>query len=84
VHGEGALVREERSVLFLRLRSDGALFLQGMAQGHYPLALESRRSLLHSSPRLPELIQFKEAAVARLHGRELGEARNLIREALAR
>jgi hypothetical protein len=55
-----------------------------MAQGHYPLAVESRRSLLHSSPRLPELVAFKEAAVARLHGRELGEARNLIREALGR
>src|SRR5688572_9864103 len=41
VHGEAQLVLNERSVVFLHARADGVLWLQGMAQGHYPLRIES-------------------------------------------
>jgi hypothetical protein len=84
VHGEAELVLNERSVVFLRKRPDGILHLQGMAQGHYPLWHEAKRSLLQASPKLPEMLSLKDTAVARLSGREVGEARRLILEALAR
>jgi len=84
VHGEAELVRNERSVVFLHARADGALWMQGMAQGHYPLRLEAKRHLLRASPHLPAMAARPELAVARLPGRELVEARRLILEARAR
>lgn len=84
VHGEAELVLEQRAVVFLRRRADGLHVLQGMAQGHYPLSLEANRARLRVSPRLAEIARRPELAVERLQGRELAEARRLIREALAR
>jgi hypothetical protein len=84
VHGEAELVMQERSVVFLRRRSDGLMFCEGMSQGHYPLLLEPQRSLLRASPKLPSLVFPNGSAVERLRGRELGEARTLVLEALTR
>ncbi len=84
VHGEAQLVLNERSVVFLHARADGVLWLQGMAQGHYPLRIESQRRLLRVSPNLPALTASQDLAVKRLPGRELVEAKRLIREARAR
>jgi hypothetical protein len=84
VHGEAELVRQERSVVFLKRRSDGLMFCQGMAQGHDPLLIEARKSLLRSSPKLPALAAPLTSAVQRLRGRELAEARSLVLEVLSR
>lgn len=84
VHGEAQLLLNERSVVFLHARADGVLWLQGMAQGHYPLRIESQRRLLRVSPNLPALTSSQDLAVKRLPGRELVEAKRLIREARAR
>lgn len=86
VHGEAELVLNERSVVFLHARADGVLWMQGMAQGHYPLLLESKsqRRLLRVSPHLPALTVTRDLAVTRLPGRELVEAKRLIREARTR
>ena len=84
VHGEAELVLNERSVVFLGARSDGVRFFQGMAQGHYPLLREASRFVLRPSPKVPELTRIAQTAVARLSGRDVGEARRLIVEALAR
>lgn len=84
VHGEAELVLKERSVVFLRPRSDGLMFCQGMSQGHYPLLLEPQRSVLRASPKLPAFAAPKGTAVERLRGRELREATALVREALSR
>jgi hypothetical protein len=84
VHGEAELVLDERSVVFLRVSGDGLHFFQGMAQGHYPLLREASRSLLRPSPKLPELLGLENTAVARLTGRDVAEARQLVLEALAR
>jgi hypothetical protein len=84
VHGEADLVLDERSVIFLCARNGGIHHLQGMAQGHYPLSREASRTLLRPSPKLPEMLGFKDTAVARLNGREVTEAQRLIVEALTR
>jgi hypothetical protein len=84
VHGEAQLVLNERSVVFLHARADGVLWMQGMAQGHYPLRIESQRRLLRVSPNLPALTARQDLAVTRLPGRELVEAKRLIKEARTR
>lgn len=79
VHGEAILTLGERSVLFV-MPADGALAVTAMAQGHYPLARD-RAGLerLLRSPQARELVGEAGAAVRRLPGLELREARSLLK-----
>lgn len=85
VHGEAELLLEEPCLVFLRTTTEGIHRVTGMAQGHYPVALDAKSlRRLKPSPRGSEIVGGSNAAVRRLVGRELGEARVLIREALKR
>lgn len=78
VHGEALLQVGQRSVLFVTPVST-ALAVTGMAQGHYPLWRDAGRERLRRSPEAAELVAEAGAAVQRLHGLELGDARQLLR-----
>jgi hypothetical protein len=54
---------------------DGLHYVNGMAQGHYPL----RARLLTRSPDLPEILDFDSSAVKTLVGSDLGSAGARIR-----
>ncbi|HET9953438.1 MAG TPA: hypothetical protein VFQ61_02980 [Polyangiaceae bacterium] len=86
VFGEAELTPQQPCVLFLMQKGDGPPRVTGLAQGHYPLRLDPKRSdakvRLFGSPRLPELLGDEELAVKRLVGLQLGQARQLVREAL--
>lgn len=83
VHGEAELALEEQSVLFLRNLPDGAHRVLGMSQGHYPLRADTERVLrLLASPRSGEVAASERAALRRLVGRRLPEARVMIHGAL--
>jgi hypothetical protein len=84
VDGEATLGLAERCLLFLV--ADGEVMrVAGMAQGHYPLLADPKRTLrLLKSPRLPKLLVNSELAVRRLSGQQVVQAVTLIREALAR
>lgn len=85
VHGEAELELEQPCVLFLRELPDGALRVNGMSQGHYPLLADTARILrLRASPRSSEVMSDERGAIRRLVGRQLPEARVLIRGALAK
>lgn len=85
VHGEAVLTVQEPSVVFVRERRDGTLGIMGLAQGHFPLAADAAGiQRLQRSPRLGELLSAKDAAVTRLAGRTLGDAKQLVREAARR
>ncbi len=85
VHGEAELALEEPCVLFLRALPDGLHRVSGMSQGHYPLRADTQRIVrLQPSPRANEVLVNDRTALRRLVGRELPEARDLIRKALAR
>jgi hypothetical protein len=71
-------------VAFLTPSSDDSLWVTGMAQGHFPLENAAAKRYLTASPRLPELIDFAHSGVRALAGRELTEARQLVREASTR
>lgn len=84
VFGEAMLSSDEPCVLFLVNQGAGVRRVNGMAQGHYPLAADARNVMrLLSSPRTPELVgNNKPFAVERLVGQPLSGARVLVREAL--
>ncbi len=84
VYGEAALFLGQTSMVFLV--QDGAVQrVTGMAQGHYPLYADADQSVhLMPSPRAPELVGNDEPAMHLLAGRELGNARDLVRSALGR
>jgi hypothetical protein len=86
VHGEAALVVGQRALAFLRRRDDASLGITAMSQGHYPTLPDAKGALrLTASPRLAELFGPKgSAAVTRLVGRTLAEARQLVVEAARR
>jgi hypothetical protein len=79
VHGQAQLVIGEPCVAFLLQGPDGLHYVNGMAQGHYPLRGTSERRLTRSAD-LPEIIDFDSSAVKALVGRELGAATTRIRE----
>ena len=84
VDGEAALFIGQTSMLFM-VQVGGVQRVTGMAQGHYPLYEDADRSVhLMPSPRAPELVGDAEPAMHLLAGRELGNARDLVRSALAR
>ncbi len=80
VDGQAQLVIGKPSVLFLTATAKAEWFVTGAAQGHYPLAPDDRGDpRLTPSPHLPRLIAPDRAAVSRLRGRTLPEARHLLR-----
>jgi len=85
VEGQAELTPGVPSVLFLRAAGAELHWVNGMAQGHYPLQnAENGARFLVPSPRLPELLARAGSAVERLSGCELAEARALISGAARR
>ena len=78
-HGQAELALNARCVAFLTRADDGALWVTGMAQGHYPLLSSGAEPKLGPSPHLPTLRDFEHSAVRGLVGRNLSLARELIR-----
>jgi hypothetical protein len=84
VHGQATFRAGASCLLFLRRGPDASLWVQGMAQGHYPISSEQSRSLLRASPSLPTIVDWPESAVKKLVGCELNRARQLVLDARAR
>jgi hypothetical protein len=85
VHGEAELAMDQPCVVFLRSEAEGVHRVVGMAQGHYPVLPDvSRVQRLRASPRSGEVMAGDRSALRRLVGRELIEARSMIREAIRR
>jgi hypothetical protein len=78
VHGQAQLVASQPCVAFLLQGPDGLHYLNGMAQGHYPLRGSSTKHL-RSSADLPKILDFDNSAVKALVGSELGAASQRIR-----
>lgn len=78
VHGQAQLLLNEPCVAFLLQGPDGLHYVNGMAQGHYPLRGDARR-LLAQSPDLPEILDFDSSAVKALVGSDLSAARDRVR-----
>ncbi len=78
VHGQAQLVVGEPCVAFLLQGPDGLHYVNGMAQGHYPLRGPAARQLA-TSPDLPEILDFQSSAVKALVGSELSAAGARIR-----
>ncbi len=78
VHGQAQLILGEPCVAFLLEAPDGVHYVNGMAQGHYPLREGARRKLA-SSPDLPQIVDFESSAVKALVGSELELATGRIR-----
>jgi uncharacterized protein YggU (UPF0235/DUF167 family) len=84
VEGQAEMGLGAPCLLFLRAVSPELHWVNGMAQGHFPLEIgSSGATRLAASPRLPELLQRTDCAVDRLVGQELEAARALVRGALA-
>jgi len=78
VHGQAQLLLGEPCVAFLLEGPDGIHYVNGMAQGHYPLRASATREL-RQSPDLPEIVDFDDSAVKALVGSELQRAAQRIR-----
>jgi len=78
VHGQARLSLGKSCVAFLLRGPDGLHYVNGMAQGHYPLSQQSVKRLLQS-PDLGELLDADDSAVKQLVGTELGAATLRIR-----
>ena len=78
VHGQARLAIAQSCVAFLLRGPDGLHYVNGMAQGHYPLTRDSFKRLL-KSPDLGELIDAKGSAARELVGSELSVAASRIR-----
>jgi hypothetical protein len=78
VHGQAQLVLGEPCVAFLLQGPEGLHYINGMAQGHYPLTNDTRR-LLQQSPDMPKIVDFDSSAVKALVGTELNDARGRVR-----
>ncbi len=79
VHGEAVLMLNEACLVFIAANPEGFDEVTAMAQGHYPILSDSsgtpRLSVSHN---MPHLLGVPDSAVAKLAGRQLGEARALI------
>jgi hypothetical protein len=78
VHGQARLAIGQQCVAFLLQGPDGLHYVNGMAQGHYPLSSEKVRRLL-MSPDMPKIVDYQSSAVKELVGTELGRATARIR-----
>lgn len=84
VHGEARLRLGNRGVLFVMPVRD-VLTVTAMAQGHYPLQRDRAGiELLARSPAAVEILDDPSAAVRRLPGLKVPEARSLIAQAVKR
>ena len=82
VHGEALLTLGERGVLFM-MPTRAGLSVTAMAQGHYPLARDATGAeRLRRSPEAKELVNEHGAAVERLVGLRVPEARTLLERAV--
>ena len=82
VHGQAQLLLGEACVTFLLQGPDGLHYVNGMAQGHYPVRGTAVQKLA-ASPDLPEILDFESSAVKALAGSELGAASSRIRALVA-
>ena len=78
VQGQAELSLDRSCLLFLTQAADGALWVTGMAQGHYPLTAGGPEPTLAASPHLPALRDFAHSAVRGLVGQSLSQARAVI------
>ena len=79
VHGEAELVLHEPCLVFLMLDPNGVEVVTGMAQGHYPVAMDRAGvARLQLSRNLPHLVGGTPSAAAQLTGKPFSEARALI------
>ena len=81
VHGQAQLILGEACVTFLLEGPDGLHYVNGMAQGHYPLRKSPGRALA-PSPDLPKILELDSSAVKSLVGSELRVASARIRALL--
>jgi hypothetical protein len=84
VHGQAEFLRDQLCVGFFERAPDGACWVTGMAQGHYPLESADASFRLRASPQLPVIRDWEQSAVKRLVGTRLSEAEGLIAEARSR
>jgi hypothetical protein len=84
VHGQAELRVGRLCAAFLERAPDGACWLTGMAQGHYPLDSADAAWVLRQSPQLPTIRDWERSAVKRLVGTRLSEAERLVAEASGR
>jgi hypothetical protein len=79
VHGEAVLAVNEACVVFLQTNPEGIDQVTAMAQGHYPLSTDASGAVrLGPSRNMPQLLGDARAAVVRLSGLQVREARDLI------
>ena len=79
VHGEAELALHEPCLVFLMLDPNGVEVVTGMAQGHYPVAIDRAGvPRLQLSRNLPQLVGATPSAAAQLTGKPFSEARALI------
>jgi hypothetical protein len=86
VPGEAALHRGATAALFIQEASRDLFVVTGMAQGHYPLAVDASGTLrLHATKELVELVGSEDhAAIHALDGRTVAEVETLVRQEMAR
>lgn len=81
VHGQAELTIGAHCLGFLKEARDGVHWVTGMAQGHYPIHVEtSGRRLLQAGRNLPTIRDWHASAVRRLAGQSLERARQMVRE----
>jgi hypothetical protein len=79
VHGEAELALNEACLVFIAANADGIDEVTAMAQGHYPILNDaSGTPRLSASRNMPHLLGAADAAVLKLAGLQLDEARALI------
>lgn len=79
VHGEAELALNETSLVFLTLDTDGVELVTAMAQGHYPVAIDTAGvPRLRLSRNMPHLLGAANSAAAQLTGKSFTEARAMI------
>jgi|GEM_PF-985828 len=84
VHGQAELRIGQLCAAFFERAPDGACWLTGMAQGHYPLDPAEGAWVLRPSPQLPTIRDWAKSAVKRLVGARLSDAEQLVVKASAR
>jgi len=80
VSGQAELVLGTPALVFLGAETATPSLIVGAAQGHYRIEADAERALrLWPSPHLPRLLRPETAAVSRLRGRTVSEAKELLR-----
>lgn len=80
VHGQAELAAGGISLAFLTPGPDGAQWVTGMAQGHYPVrGFGSAQARLSASGNLPSIVAWETSAVKLLAGKRLADARSEVK-----